>query len=257
MAAKRILIVEDEGIIAKDIERALAKLAYEVIAVVSTGEQAILLAGTARPDLVLMDIMLKGDIDGIEAAQRIRREYGTPVVYLSGYGDSTTLQRATETAPFGYVLKPFDDRDLYAAVESALYKNQMERDLRSCRQELVSILAVVFDGIIVSDRDGLIAIINSAASHLTEWGCEDAVGRDWSDVFKATEPLPSDLAPFGRRADAFVETSADGVSFAVLLSQTGRRIPVEHRSAPITDSYGDVSGTVLAFRALRPVPSIG
>jgi PAS domain S-box-containing protein len=254
VAAKRILIVEDEGIIAKDIERTLAKLAYEVIAVVSTGEEAILQAGASRPDLVLMDVMLKGDIDGIEAARRIRKKYGTPVVYLTAFGDATTLQRAIATAPFGYILKPFEDRDLHAAVESALYRNQMERDLRSCGQELASILAVAFDGIIVSDRDGLIAAINPAASDLTEWASSDAIGKDWADVFKTTEPLPSDLTPIGRHVD--VETSADGVSFAVLLSQTGRRIPVEHRSAPITDSHGDVNGTVLAFRALLPAPPV-
>src|SRR4051794_27643473 len=133
MAAKRILIVEDEGIIAKDIERALRKLAYAVSGIVSTGEEALLHVADERPDLVLMDIMLKGDIDGIETAQRVRQQFGVPVVYLTAFGDPTTLQRATATAPFGYVLKPFEDRDLYAAVESALYRNQMERDLRSCK----------------------------------------------------------------------------------------------------------------------------
>src|SRR5437762_1913616 len=169
MAAKRILIVEDEGIIAKDIERALHKLAYHVTGIVSTGEEALTHVLDTRPDLVLMDIMLKGDVDGIEAAQRIRQQFGLPVVYLTAFGDPTTLQRATATAPFGYVLKPFEDRDLYASVESALYRHQMERDLRSCKQELASILAASFDGLIVTDRDGLVATINESAAELTEW----------------------------------------------------------------------------------------
>jgi PAS domain S-box-containing protein len=262
MAAKRILIVEDEGIIAKDIERALMKLAYHVTGIVSTGEEALLQTADDRPDLVLMDIMLKGEIDGIETAQRMRQQFGLPVVYLTAFGDPKTLQRATATAPFGYVLKPFEDRDLYAAVESALYRHQMERDLRSAKQELVSILAAAFDGLIVSDRDGLVAMINAAATDLTEWSGEEALGKDWAEIFKTTEPLPSDLAALHpREAHAIADALANGAvggespSYAVLLSQSGRRIPVEHRTRPITDSHGDVEGNVLAFRALRPVPS--
>jgi PAS domain S-box-containing protein len=262
MAVKRILIVEDEGIIAKDIERALQKLAYKVTGIVSTGEEALLQAAEDRPDLVLMDIMLKGDIDGIETAQRMRQQFGVPVVYLTAFGDPKTLQRATATAPFGYVLKPFEDRDLYAAVESALYRHQMERDLRSAKQELATILAAAFDGLIVSDRDGHVSMINAAATELTEWPEAEALGKDWAEVFKTTEPLPSDLASLHPReahaiADALAEGTTDGggASYAVLLSRSGRRIPVEHRVRPITDPHGDVEGNVLAFRALRPVPA--
>ena len=262
MAEKRILIVEDEAIIAKDIERALQKLAYGITGVASTGEEALLQATENRPDLVLMDIMLKGEMDGIETAQRMRQQFGVPVVYLTAFGDPKTLQRATATAPFGYVLKPFEDRDLYAAVESALYRHQMERDLRSCKQQLVSILAAAFDGLIVTDRQGVVAVINVSAVELTEWSKDDAVGRDWAEVFKTTAPLPSDLAALSPReahaiADAHADgtTDDDGASFAVLLSQSGRRIPVEHRTTPITDPHGDVEGNVLAFRALRPPAS--
>ncbi len=262
MAAKRILIVEDEGIIAKDIERALQKLAYHVVGIVSTGEEALLQAADERPDLVLMDIMLKGEIDGIETAQRIRQQFGVPVVYLTAFGDPKTLQRATATAPFGYVLKPFEDRELYAAVESALYRHQMERDLRSCKQELASILAAAFDGLIVMDRDGLVAMINGAASELTEWPCDDAVGKDWAEVFKTTEPLPSDLAALPpHEAHAIADMGqggadeGDGTSYSVLLSLSGRRIPVEHRTTPVIGAHGDLEGTVLAFRPLKPAAS--
>jgi PAS domain S-box-containing protein len=250
MAAKRILIVEDEAIIAKDIERALQKLAYRVVGVVPTGEEAVLRAGDERPDLVLMDIMLKGELDGIEAAQRIRQQFGVPIVYLTAFGDPATLQRATATAPFGYVLKPFEDRDLYSAVEAALYRHQMERDLRFSNQELASVLAASFDGIIVADRDGLVSSINAAASAVTEWRSDEAIGKDWAEVFKTTEPLPSDIAGIATNEAPRTE-GPDGTSFAVVLSQSGRRIPVEHRSRPITDPRGDVDGTVLVFRPLR------
>jgi PAS domain S-box-containing protein len=262
MPPKRILIVEDEAIIARDIERALLKLAYFVTGTVSTAEEALTQAAENRPDLVLMDIMLNGEIDGIEAARRMRQQFGLPVVYLTAFGDPKTLQRASATAPLGYVLKPFDDRDLYAAVESALYRHQMERDLRSCKQELVGIFAAAFDGLIVTDRNGLVTMMNASASELTGWTDQQALGKDWTEVFKTTNPLPSDLASLHPHqahsiadSPADVTDDGDGASYAVLLSQSGRRIPVEHRRRLITDPQGDVEGSVLAFRALRPVSS--
>jgi DNA-binding NarL/FixJ family response regulator len=250
MAAKRILIVEDEGIIAKDIERVLLKFGYDVVGVVSTGEEALMRTAEARPDLVLMDIMLKGELDGIETAQHFRRRFGPPVVYLTAFEDPATLQRATASAPLGYVLKPFEEGELHAAIETALYRHQMEHDLRTCRQEITSLLAAAFDGIIVTDREGLVAVINSAASALTEWSGSDAAGKDWAEVFGTTEPLPSDLSSLAETPDSLAN-GARGASVSVLLSQSGRRIPVMHRSMPITDARGDVEGMVLAFRPLR------
>jgi PAS domain S-box-containing protein len=258
MPAKRILIVEDEEIIAKAIERALLKLAYQVTAIVSTGEDALREVAENRPDLILMDIVLEGAMDGIEAAQQVRQQFGVPVVYLTAFGDPKTLQRATATAPFGYVLKPFEDRDLYAAIESAVYRHQMDRDLRWCRQELVTILATAFDALIVTGRNGLVVMINPSASELTEWTDAQAVGRDWAEVFNTTAPLPSDLASLNPHEAHFIADGSersDGASYAVLLSQSGRRIPVQLRRKPIADPHGDVDGHVLAFRALRPVSS--
>ncbi len=246
MTAKRILVVEDEGIIARDIERALTKRGYRVIGVVSTGEEALVRAADDCPDLVLMDIMLKGDLDGIETAQQMRDLHQVPVVYLTAFGDPTTLQRASATAPFGYLLKPFDEHELYLAVDSALYRHEMERDLRWGRQEISGILAATFDGVIISDRDGIVSDINGPGTELTGWTHEEAVGKDWAEVFRITDPLPSDLA-----LPAPTESPRrDGVSFVVLLSKSGRRIAVEQRSVPMTDREGDVGGTVLVFRAL-------
>lgn len=248
MAAKRILIVEDEGIIAKDIERALLKLAYQVVAAVPTGEEALAKIAEDRPDLVLMDIMLKGELDGIDTAQRIRHQYAIPVVYLTAFGDPTTLQRATATAPFGYLLKPFEERELYSAVETALYRHQMERDLRDCRQQIAGILATTFDAIMVMDRDGVVSTINANAAALTDWSQAEAVGKDWAEIFKTTEPLPSDIAGLGPEGRKLAEN--DNPSFAVLLAKTGRRTAVELRSLPMTDAHGGVDGTVVAFRAM-------
>ena len=125
-----VLVVEDESIVALDIQNMLGSLGYEVPVVVSSGEAAIEKAAETHPDLVLMDIRLKGDMDGIEAAEQIRGRFNIPVVYLTAYADDETLQRAKITEPYGYILKPFGERELHTAIEIALHKHKLERELQ-------------------------------------------------------------------------------------------------------------------------------
>ena len=136
----RILVVEDEIIIAMEIEDRLDTLGYEVVEVVSSGAEAIQAAAEMQPDLVLMDIMLKGPMDGIQAASQIQARFHIPVIYLTAYADENTLQRAKISRPFGYLLKPFEKRELQIAIEIALYKHQMERKLRESEQWRTTIL---------------------------------------------------------------------------------------------------------------------
>jgi CheY-like chemotaxis protein len=128
MAQTRIMVVEDEGIVALDIQRKLEERGYEVPAVLSTGEEAVRQAEALRPDLVLMDIHLAGALDGTEAANQIRARVGIPVIYLTAYSDDDTLQRAKRAEPFAYLLKPFEERKLHTAVEIALYKHRMDQE---------------------------------------------------------------------------------------------------------------------------------
>ena len=136
MSATQILIVEDEGIIAADIEDRLRRLGYEVAGWASTGEEALGAVAAKKPDLVLMDIMLKGETDGIEVARRIRLKYDVPVIYLTAYSDEAMLERAKLTEPFAYLLKPFSERELRANIEMALYKYRMERECARLLSEL-------------------------------------------------------------------------------------------------------------------------
>ena len=128
MAKEKILIVEDEGIVSLHIKQSVESLGYSVAGVVHSGDDAIVKATELRPDLVLMDIVLKGAVDGIEAAEKIRSIINIPVVYLTAHVDEGTLQRAKVTTPSGYVVKPFKERDLYIAIEFALYKSKMEAE---------------------------------------------------------------------------------------------------------------------------------
>ncbi len=131
MSELKILVVEDEAIIAEDIAYHLEKMGYAVVDIVATGEEAIEVATTTHPDLVLMDIMLQGEMDGIEAAQQIRTELSIPVVYLTANADESTLQRAKVTGPFGYAIKPFKEKELRATIEIALSRHQAELEVQT------------------------------------------------------------------------------------------------------------------------------
>ncbi len=145
MTGERILVVEDEGIVAQEISSRLKHLGYEVICDIATGDEAVKKATEDRPDLVLMDIMLKGEMDGVEAAGLIRSRLGIPVIYLTAYGDDDTLERAKETGPFGFLLKPFEERELYTTIEVSLYKNRMEKELHELGQRYHTISDLTTD----------------------------------------------------------------------------------------------------------------
>jgi PAS domain S-box-containing protein len=168
MANERLLIVEDEAIVAKELEERLKDLGYRVVGAVASGEEALsLVASDKRPDLVLMDIVLKGKLDGIETAARIHALYDIPVVYLTAYGDKSTLQRAKAGEPFGYVLKPFSERDVHVAVEVALYKHRTEKALVSARDFSEALIRTANVMIIGLDQAGSISVFNEAAEITT------------------------------------------------------------------------------------------
>ena len=162
MSQPKIVVVEDEGIIAKSIKNMLKGLGYEVPAIVSSGKDAIKKAAETKPDLMLMDIVLEGDMDGIEAAKQIRARFDIPVVYLTAYADEIAVRRAKVTAPYGYLVKPFNERELHAAIEMALSRHKMEREetpienteLERALEELVKIKGV--NAAVVIAKDGLL-----------------------------------------------------------------------------------------------------
>lgn len=139
----KILVVEDESIIAADIAMSLQGMGYEVIPTVSSGNKAIMKIEENRPDLILMDIVIKGEMDGIETAEQIGEQFQIPIIFLTAYADKKTLERAKKTGPFGYITKPFEEVDLRVAVEIGLYKAKMEAEREMLITELQEALAKV------------------------------------------------------------------------------------------------------------------
>ncbi|MFW6112599.1 MAG: response regulator [Chloroflexota bacterium] len=136
MAERRILVVEDETVIASEIQGTLRELEYTVVDVVASGEEAVEKTDEHHPDLVLMDIVLKGEMDGIQAAEQIRAQHNIPVVYLTAYTDESTMERAKISEPYGYIVKPFEDRELHSNIEMALYKHEAENEKHRLYREL-------------------------------------------------------------------------------------------------------------------------
>lgn len=207
MARTQILVVEDESIVAEDIKKSLEILGYEVPCIVSTGEKALKKVEEMPPDLVMMDIMLKGKMDGIEAAGQIHTRYNIPVVYLTAYSDENILDRAKITEPFGYIIKPFKERELYITIEMALFKHKIHNELKECKELYESILEGIVTGVWVTDRNDVIKYANNGMNTIAGIDPKMLVGTkidDFQEFFKPYYLRAKDsLQPFNYQAVPF------------------------------------------------------
>jgi PAS domain S-box-containing protein len=248
MTDAKILIVEDEAIVAKDLQYRLNKFGYTVPEIASSGEEAINKALQISPDLVLMDIRLKGKMDGIEAAQEIYRRLNIPVIYLTAYADDNTLERAKITEPFGYLIKPFKEKELQTNIEITLIKHRLERQLKANQKWLDALLKSISDGVIASDLQELVTFMNPVAENLTGWKQEEAYGRNSSEIFNIANaethhPIENPM----------VKVLQNGTIFSlppetILITKDGIEIPIDDTASPIKDDKDEITGAVLVFR---------
>ncbi|MDZ8066062.1 MAG: response regulator [Nostoc sp. DedQUE08] len=248
MTSAKILVVEDEAIVAKDLQYRLNKFGYIVPAIASSGEEAINIAREISPDLVLMDIKLKGSMDGIEAAEEIYKRLDIPVIYLTAYADENTLERAKITEPFAYLLKPFKERELQTNIEITLTKHGLERQLKANKKWLDALLKSISDGVIASDLQDVITFMNPVAENLTGWKQEEACGRNSSEIFNIAngETHNSIESPT-------IKVLQDGIivhlpAETILINKDGAEIPIDDSAAPIKDDKDNITGAVLVFR---------
>jgi two-component system cell cycle sensor histidine kinase/response regulator CckA len=247
MASTHVLVVEDEGVVARNIQLELNSLGYVVPAIASSGTEALEKAEALHPDLVLMDIVLKGEMDGIEAGKQIRKKHDVPVVYLTAYADDETLQRATATEPYGYLIKPYEERELHSTIQLALSKHKTERMWKEAHHWLTSIIQCIDDAVIVADARGCISMVNRSAECLTGLARAEAIGKELLDVCQLIHQdrrcplgIPTIQALREGHAARFEERS--------LLLGKGREIPVDGWVAAIHDSSEALSGFVVVFR---------
>jgi PAS domain S-box-containing protein len=230
-----ILVVEDEEIVAEDIGRSLQNLGYAVTSKVSSGKEAIRMAQETNPDLILMDIVIKGDIDGIETAKQIKTLFDIPVVYLTAFSDEKTLERAKITEPFGYIIKPFRERELHIIIEMALFKHSTEKKLKDSREWFSVTLKSIGDAVIATDPQGYVLLMNPVALLMTGWNMKEARGRPLKEVFNIIN-----------------EKDGDGQEDKIILiSKDNKRISIRENSDAIKDKQGNIIGLVLVFSEIR------
>lgn len=240
---KSLLVVEDEVLVARDIKSRLTRMGYEVLGTASKGAEAIEKALSLRPDLILMDIHLQDEIDGVDAAIKIRETYDVPVIFCTAYSNEETLERAKVSTPYGYVLKPFDNRELEINIEIALYKHQMEKDLANTRQRLDATLTSISDGVIVTDLQGKVCLFNHMAERITGWRKQNAEAAGLSRVML--------LRPFDEAGEEFDTAALSAGNSVVNLRQ--RLVRANQAQLPIEISTNVIqSGSdelvVITFR---------
>lgn len=243
----RILIAEDERIAAEDVRRRLESWGYQVQAVVSSGEDAILKAEELQPDLMLMDIHLAGEIDGIEAARQIREQTGIPVVYATACSDTATRERAALTEPSGFISKPFDDVEMRSTIEVALLRRQMEHRPHETSEVNVLDADCLEEAIIAIDSRGCVRFVNPRASLLLQKPPLTLLGKHLSEVVHVQErasfePLLAGL--LGLRRETSLRASPVRVN---LIQRNGNPIPISLHSSHLRDPHGGFSGTLLCL----------
>lgn len=246
----RILVVEDEALIAEEIRDRLMRLGHDVVDVVDTGADALAAAERTRPDLVLMDIHLKGSIDGIQAADQISRWLGTPVVFLTAYSDQTTVERARSVAQFGYVLKPCSERELLVAIEMAIHRHQQEQALKESQLSYAAILTSSSDAILATDDAGKVRYLNPVAETLLGWGIGEAQGRPVEQVLTVLDEVSGVMV-----GNPVMQVLAHRIAFRIgdqhmLLARDGALVPIEGHVSPVVGPYDRLTGVVLVCRSV-------
>ncbi|MFN8486493.1 MAG: response regulator [Caldilineaceae bacterium] len=250
MAQSQILIVEDEGIVALELRNRLNSMGYQVTGMADSGEKAIKKASQLKPNLILMDIKLKGEIDGIMAAERIRNYLDVPIIYLTAYADEHTLERAKVTEPYGYVLKPFEEHELHIAIEMALYKHGAEAKAKTDEQWLSHTFEQIGDAVIGTDAQGQVNFMNQAAETLTGWSQAEAMGKAVTEIFQVVHE--TNHAPLENPITKALRENVLGSpeQGTLLVRKDGNALPIDNRAASIRNKAGQIIEAVVVFRDL-------
>ncbi|HUU27714.1 MAG TPA: ATP-binding protein [archaeon] len=255
--APRILVVEDEVIIATQLEERLRRMGYDVAGHSNSGEDAVKKALDLKPDIILMDIVMPGKLDGINAAERIKQELDIPVIFLTAFADDSLIDRAKRAEPLGYILKPYQENEIKAVIELSLYKIKLERELVSAslslgRDHLAAALKIIEDGVMTTDRLGKVILLNKAAEELTGWKKEEAFGKNLPEVFcfkdeKSGDPCIN-LAELIISESAFKSINNRGT----LSTKDGRKRTLALSCLPISDKEKNI-GAVIVFRDITEI----
>lgn len=264
MPNEKILIVEDERIVAEEISMMISSIGYKITGIASTGTDAIREAGECMPDLVLMDVRLKGEMDGVEAAGIILERFGIPAIYLTAYADDDTVQRAKLTRPLGYIVKPLERNQVKSVIDVALYRYQREKMLAESERWLSATLQTIDNGIIAINDRGEVHYMNSAACLLMGVSLPLADGKHIDEIVSVADIYGREIVPGFFRKIISVKPSDPSKGIAILVSGDGYEIPVAYVVSPFREEIGQGPGFIVilhdASRQLKiedPLPGCG
>jgi PAS domain S-box-containing protein len=247
MSKTRILVIEDESIVAKDIQNTLIKLGYDVPVTASNAESAFMRLDEVNPDLVFLDVKLKGEIDGIQIAERIRDHYEIPVIFLTSFVDKETLDRAKVTEPYGYLVKPFNEPDLRSTVEMALYKFAKDQETRNEKDRFESALTNLDDAIITLDTEFKISFLNPKAEDLIGKTFDQAEGMDLFEVLQITEANGNRFDRNTLHRQAVADKALDLENSEIKL-HNGTPVKTGITCSPVKDEKENLVGYAMVFR---------
>ena len=246
MPQANILVVEDEPIVAKDIQVSLQRLGYGVPTMAASGEDAIRKTRESHPDLILMDIVLKGKMDGVETAKQIRKQYDVPVIYLTAYADDHTLERAKTTAPAGYMLKPYQPNELRTTIELALHRARHDRQMNENLRWLATAVRCIGDAVVTTDRAARVTYLNPAAEALSGWNHEDTRGIGLNTLIGIASDEATESGE-GLALKAMTEGRTITFDHLALVDKPGTKKQIRGTVAPVVDDTRAVIGSVLVF----------
>lgn len=249
------MVVEDEGVVALQIREALQGLGYEVPLVVLSGEEAVARLLETEPDLVLMDIQLKGPLSGIDTAQRIRKKLDVPIVYLTAFSDAETLVQAQLTEPYGYILKPFEEKSLHAIIQMSLLKHSRKHSFRESGWWMSAVAASMVEAMLICDPKGYVKFINPSTETLLGKRQADVLEKRLSELVqlidaKTRAPLPFPVT------EPLLEGKSTVRGNCRLVAGEGREIPVEFSASPLRSPEGTLFGILFVFRETTQHESI-
>lgn len=252
MTPIKVLIVEDENIIALDLRRILTRSGYAVTGVANSGQEAIAAVAATPPDAILMDIGLTDDLDGIQTSEKILASHDVPIIFVTANSDLATVQKSQNANPFGYILKPFDEREIGIVLQMALFKHQAEREVRESRRWLSATLRSISEGLIATTSTGEVKFMNPMAERLTGWKETEARSKPLSEVFnlinrQTRQPVEDPVARALRSKQAI-----SFVNLTALTQKSGQEIAVDTFASPIISETGTIEGVVLTFRQILP-----
>lgn len=248
MNSTKILVVEDDASSAIILEKILLKADYEVIAVLNNGQEALEEIPTNTPDIILMDISISGGMDGVETATRIKEQFDIPIIYLTGYSDEATIDRAKKTAPFAYILKPFREKEVTITIEMALYKSQLDQKIKENEIGLATTLDSLHDAVISTDKEGIIGYLNPNAELLIGALKERVSGQPVESVLNIRKRTTLDEFE-DKRAFIFDESQAvERNNPLTLISASGQQRIIDITTTPTLDAEESINGYVIVIR---------